>query len=212
MELQQILEMLAEMKIEMKADREEMLAKMDAHHTRTEANYEDMMAKLDAHQERIKASVNAWRKEMKANRGATEANPDEMKSVMVHEEVPKEEAAVKSLEALKKSRGYRYLAVGRCGEPQEWTQGKDGSRRELAAERRPAVQEWHGARDTSSGRIRPGTKLPEEPGKDGRSRGGNGRARKAALELEAETSSIRYVLEATGYPTRSTVRLSYWSS
>jgi hypothetical protein len=42
----------------MKVDREEMLAKLDAHHARTEANQE-MMAKLDAHHERMKVSVNA---------------------------------------------------------------------------------------------------------------------------------------------------------
>jgi hypothetical protein len=41
-----------------------------------------------------------------------EANPDEMKSVTVHEEVPMEKAAVKSFGALKKQRGDHYLAVG----------------------------------------------------------------------------------------------------
>jgi hypothetical protein len=36
---------------------ERMLAKMDAHHARTEANHEMMMAKLDVHHGRMMASI-----------------------------------------------------------------------------------------------------------------------------------------------------------
>jgi hypothetical protein len=39
--------------------------------------------------------MRAWQKEMMANREAAEANAYEMKSIMVHEEVPREHAAVK---------------------------------------------------------------------------------------------------------------------
>jgi hypothetical protein len=49
-----------------KADREEMLSKMDAHHGGTEANHEKMIAKLDAHHEMMKTRVNGWREETKA--------------------------------------------------------------------------------------------------------------------------------------------------
>jgi hypothetical protein len=38
---------------------------------------------------------------MKANREETDANPDEIKSVMVHEKVSKEHAAVKPLGGLR---------------------------------------------------------------------------------------------------------------
>jgi hypothetical protein len=56
-----------------------------------------------------------------------EANPGEHKSVAVHEEVPKEEAAVKYFYAMKKRHRGRYLVVGRRGKPEEWTQGNCGS-------------------------------------------------------------------------------------
>jgi hypothetical protein len=42
----------------------------------------------------------------------TEAHPEEMKSVVVHEEIPKEEAAVKTCRAPKKRHGDQHLAVG----------------------------------------------------------------------------------------------------
>jgi hypothetical protein len=42
-----------------------------------------------------------------------EANPEEIKSAAVHEEVPKAEAAVKTVALLKKGHGDRHLAV-RC--------------------------------------------------------------------------------------------------
>jgi hypothetical protein len=41
-----------------------------------------------------------------------EANPEEIESVMVHEEAPKEEAAVQTFGALKKRNGDRHLVLG----------------------------------------------------------------------------------------------------
>jgi hypothetical protein len=41
-----------------------------------------------------------------------EANPEGIECVTVHEEVPKEEASVKTLGALKKRHGDQHLAVG----------------------------------------------------------------------------------------------------
>jgi hypothetical protein len=43
-----------EIKAEMKADWEEMLAKMDTHHVRLESNNEEMMAK-------VMSIMNAWK-------------------------------------------------------------------------------------------------------------------------------------------------------
>jgi hypothetical protein len=63
----------------------------------------------------------------KANPGKMEEYPDEMKCVILHEEVSKEEAVVKIFGALKKLYGDRHLAVGRRGEPKEQTRGNCGS-------------------------------------------------------------------------------------
>jgi hypothetical protein len=51
----------------------------------------------------------------------------EIGSVSVHEEVPKEEATVKTFRALKKRYGDQHLAVGRRLQLKKWTQGKGGS-------------------------------------------------------------------------------------
>jgi hypothetical protein len=76
---------------------------MDINQARTEAIQEEIIAQMDAHQERMGASVNAWRKEMMACQEVMEAyleskepTPEEMKSVAVHEVVPKEEAEVET--------------------------------------------------------------------------------------------------------------------
>jgi hypothetical protein len=88
---------------------------------------EHLLAKMDAIQEKTNATIKeiiedirAWRKEMKSNQEATEAypekmeaNPDEVKSVAEHEEVPKEEAAMETFRALKEWYENRHLAI-RC--------------------------------------------------------------------------------------------------
>jgi hypothetical protein len=75
---------------------------------------------------------------MKADREAMEtyaekmeASPDEMKSVAVHEEVPKEEIAANTFGALKKRHGDRHLAVGRHRKSKKWTQADGGSQKKL---------------------------------------------------------------------------------
>jgi hypothetical protein len=65
-----------------------------------------------------------------------EATPEEMKFVAVHEEVPKEEAAVKTVRELKKRYGDQYLVVGRRRQLRKRTRGDGGSRKKLAAARR----------------------------------------------------------------------------
>jgi hypothetical protein len=76
---------------------------------------------------------------MKANREVSEAcaekmvaNPDELKSVAVHEEVPKEEIAVNTFGTLKKWYGDRHLAVRRRRKSKKRTQGNGGSPMKLA--------------------------------------------------------------------------------
>jgi hypothetical protein len=108
----------------------------------------------------------------------------EIKSVEVHEEVPKEEATVKTVRALKERYGDRHLAIGCCRQLKKQTQGNGGFWKKLATTHR-----WlsrcplflHGVRDTLM-RDQAGTVLQEEPLKDGRLRGDNGRTRKATVE------------------------------
>jgi hypothetical protein len=61
-----------------------------------------------------------------------EANPEEKKSVVVHEEVPKEEAAVETFGALKEKYRDRHIAVRHRGQPRKRNQGYCGSRNKLA--------------------------------------------------------------------------------
>jgi hypothetical protein len=79
------------------------------------------------------AEIKAWRKETEACLESKEPTTLEVGSVAVHEEAPKEDAALKPIGALKKRHGDRNLAVRPCGQPKKWTQGNGGSRKELVA-------------------------------------------------------------------------------
>jgi phosphoribosylformimino-5-aminoimidazole carboxamide ribonucleotide (ProFAR) isomerase len=85
---------------------------MDIHQVMTEAIPEEIIAKMDARQERMRASVNAWWKEMTSCLESKELTSVEIQSVAVHEEVPKEEAAEKTVIALKERYGDQHLAIG----------------------------------------------------------------------------------------------------
>jgi exopolyphosphatase/pppGpp-phosphohydrolase len=61
------------------------------------------------------------------------ANPDELKSVEVHEEVPKEEATVETFRALKEWYEDRHLAIRCRCQTNKQTQGSGGSWKKLAA-------------------------------------------------------------------------------
>jgi hypothetical protein len=79
---------------------------------------EEMLAKMEAHQERIMTNMDSQLEKMEACLGKAEAtdlvaNPQKMESVVVHEEVPKEEAAVEMIGALEDWSVDRYLAVRR---------------------------------------------------------------------------------------------------
>jgi hypothetical protein len=80
-----------------------------------------------------------------------EANPEETEPEAAHEEVPKEDAAMKTFGALKKRHGDRHLVGRRRGQPKKRTQGDGGSRKQLAAACRgmarraiPATRKGHG--------------------------------------------------------------------
>jgi hypothetical protein len=64
---------------------------------------------MDAHHKELMAIMKAGQESIEA---MTEANPEELKSVAVHEEVRKEEATLTTVRALKKRYGDRHLAVG----------------------------------------------------------------------------------------------------
>jgi hypothetical protein len=90
----------------------------------------------------------------------------EKESSVVHEEVPKEEATVKTARALKTWDGDQHLAVGCRHQLKKQTQGDGGSRQKLTASCRGIpclVIPLHGARDQE------GTMMQEEPRKDGQS-------------------------------------------
>jgi hypothetical protein len=125
-------------------------AKLASHQEEIRTNHEKMGAKIDANQVKTNANLKefiedmrAWQKEMKADQEATEAypekmeaNPKEMKSEVEHEEVAKEEAAVKPFRALKKRLEDWHVAVGCHGQLKKWTQVDGGSLKKLATARR----------------------------------------------------------------------------
>jgi hypothetical protein len=69
---------------------------------------------------------------MEAYPGKMDANPEEMKSVVVHEGVPKEEAAVRTL---KSTEEVVWGPACSCRAPlkvKKWTHGNGGSRKKFA--------------------------------------------------------------------------------
>jgi hypothetical protein len=117
----------------------------------------------------MRSLVNTWRANMRDDQRETvscqvtmqayldskELNLEDIKSKVEHREVPTEEAAVKSLGIMKKQHRGQYLATGRREEPKELTRGDCGSWRKLAEKGVPIVQQWHGTREKSSGKLRP---------------------------------------------------------
>jgi hypothetical protein len=65
-----------------------------------------------------------------------EANPEDIKSVAEQQKVPKEEAAVETIGALKDQYGNRHLAVGRHQKSKKPAQVDGESRKKLAASSR----------------------------------------------------------------------------
>jgi hypothetical protein len=99
--------------------REEMRAKLDAHHKR-------MMARMDSAEE----NGGLCRKDRGHGFGG---NSRRKVFESEQQEVPKEEATMKTVRALKERYGDWYLAVEHCQHPQKWTHGDGGSWKMLTA-------------------------------------------------------------------------------
>jgi hypothetical protein len=182
-------------------DREHMQQMM----TKIETDLEEMMVRMDANQERMNASlreeilsgqaemrsiVNACIADVKDDLRETmscqvtteafldskELNPEDMECELGYQEVPAEEAAVKSSGTMKKRHRGRKQAAGRRGEPKELSRGDCGPRRKLATACRTVSRR---ARGISSGINGPEPRLSEEYGEYGRSGRECGRATKA---------------------------------
>jgi hypothetical protein len=135
-----------------------------------------------------------------------------MESGAEHREVPKEHATVKPIGGLRKRhRGWKLAAE--CRQEPKNGPGEivdPGRNWPPPAERWPAMQECCSARETSPGRIRLGTKLPEELQKDGRSGRDINRNRNANLELRTEVQDGSCLLTIRRQPAESSERLSDW--
>jgi hypothetical protein len=83
---------------------------------------------MDSHG-RFRKSGTYYRKDDAHSEGSLEG----MKSVAEHQKVPKEEAVVKTVTALKKRYRDWHLAVRCHSQLKEWIQGNVGSRKKLAA-------------------------------------------------------------------------------
>jgi hypothetical protein len=125
---------------------EETLDKMDAS---GKACLGKMKADIETCQKQREAESKTDLEEMDAT--DVEANPEEMKSLAEHLEVPKEGAAVETIGALEDRQGDRHLAVERRRLPKKRTQGDGGSRKKLAVAcrqmSRRAVPAWRKQRD-----------------------------------------------------------------
>jgi hypothetical protein len=138
-----------------------LVASIETMDSKIDASQERMMAKLDACQ----AKMDAWLEEMKDSRKETtncqeameacretmEVNSGDLQSLAVHQEVPKEEAAVEIIGAMKDWLGDRHLAVGHHRQLKKRTRGDGGSRQKLAAAQgrltrhaAPAPRKGHG--------------------------------------------------------------------
>jgi uncharacterized protein (DUF885 family) len=132
MDVQQIMEMLVEMRADRKADREELKGMMNATQERMDANTNSMREDIKsgqaeirsivvAFQEKIDACVASRRNDRKetmscqetteANTEKTEPDPGTMQSMEEHQDIPKEEAAVMPVGGLRKHRRDRNLAA-----------------------------------------------------------------------------------------------------
>jgi oligoribonuclease (3'-5' exoribonuclease) len=100
--------------------------KMDDGQEETKAQVGSLASRIDANQEEMKAMLDACLELVKAY-------PGELQSVAVHQEVPKDEAALEIIGALKDRPADRYLAVGCRRQTKRRTQGDGGSRQMLAA-------------------------------------------------------------------------------
>jgi hypothetical protein len=136
--------MLAHLLAEMRSSRE----KMDANQAKADANLkeitasmknQELLVRMEANQEKIMAMLNAYHEKMacqetmEACLECKEPSPKERESEAERQEVPMEEATVKSSRIIKKWHRGPHLCAGRHVKPKKLTQGDCGSRGMLAA-------------------------------------------------------------------------------
>jgi hypothetical protein len=132
---------------------------MDAYCAKTQVNHEELKAAMKASHERIEALMIVSLEVMEAClEKEKEPTSMEMKSVAVHEEVPKEDAAAKTGRALNKQHGDQNLALGAVE--------SCGSQKKLAAACRGMTH--HAGVAWCKGHT--GKMLHQEPRKDERTR------------------------------------------
>jgi hypothetical protein len=102
--------------------------KMDDGQEETKSQVGSLASRIHVNQEEMKYMFDACLEKM-------ETNPKEKEAVEEQQEVPKNEAAVETIEALEDRYGDGHLAVGRRRQPKKWTQGDGGSRQKFAAAR-----------------------------------------------------------------------------
>jgi hypothetical protein len=183
--------------------------------SRMEAGQEERKAEMKAKREKVDAwlaDMTGCRKERMTSQETTEARleckeptSEETESAAERRELPKEHAAVKPVGGLRKRHRGRHLAAGRRGQSEERTRGNCVSRKKLAAACRGTT--CHAGVARRRGNVRKNQTRDKVAGGTQKGRtaeGGNGRARKVALEYGTETSRRSYILEARGHPTRST--------
>jgi seryl-tRNA synthetase len=158
MDVQQIMEMLIEMKANRKADQE----KAEGSREESKEMMKAMREEIKSDEAEMRSIVNAWmadikdaRKKTTACHEETEANAEKterdrgmMQSVAEHQVAFKEDAVVKPVKGQKKRHRGTKPAAGQCGDPKELTRSDCGSGKKLAAACRK-VQQWHGEKGTS---------------------------------------------------------------
>jgi hypothetical protein len=146
----------------------------------------EMREEIKSGQAEIRSVVNAWIADMKnwketmscqvtaeACLNSQETNKEDMEPKVEHREVPTEETAVESSGTMKKRYRGRHLVAGWRGEPKELSEETldPGGSWLLPAGRYPIMQQWYGARETSSGKFGPreivdcGSNWPQPAGK-----------------------------------------------
>jgi hypothetical protein len=133
-----------------KIDREEMIARMDANtkamktmqeniQENLKKTMEEILSKMEERMTVTQAKMDTKLKELTETFEKTQTEPSpEMQSAEEHQDVPREDAAVKPVRGQKRQHGGWKQAAGRHEEPKELTRGDCGSRKKLAAACRKA--------------------------------------------------------------------------
>jgi hypothetical protein len=94
------------------------------------------MTIMKSGKEKVEAMKEACLEKTEACLEGKEPASLEIEPMAVHEEAPKEEAAVKTVRAVKKRNGDQHLAVRHSGQMKKWTQGSGRSWNKLTATRK----------------------------------------------------------------------------